>query len=389
MRRLAWDHSWSVLVPGSALALVVAATRAEHGRVGNENALTGSPAYLDKAGLARFQGVACQDSDVFMVSYPKCGTTWLHQILFCLLRMDEDGEFGGVPLDKLVGSSGQVYPDGVPSHRSDGRNGTESQRAAHAYAAPKKRAIFQVYSATRLPDEDESIRSPSFGGWSVEDLVAQPSPRLFSSHIKASNLPTSLFDSKARLVLCERSPKAALLSGYHFIVKLDAAAFPALRRWFRGGLDSHFDRFIAVPKALSEQGCIDRSLPDVRSEKESSDADDEAFGCGDFFSFHADLTRFSLALGPGRSHVVQYESLTTNFDAEVRSLAVFLNVELSDSKLAALRKRTSLWADLGAEPTVATARTGQAGDECLTVAQCAQLDKRAASSAAASAVCAR
>ena len=164
--------------------------------------------------------------------------------------------------------------------------------------------------------------------------------------------------------MCERSPKATLLSGYNFIEKLDAAAIPALRRWLRGGLDSHFDRFVALPS-------------------ECSNAEDDAFGCGDFFTFHADLTIFCLALGPGRAHVVQYESLKTNFDAEVRRLAVFLGVRLSDSKLTALRKRTLLWADLGAEPTVATARTDRrAGDECLTNAQCAQLDERVASLAA-------
>jgi hypothetical protein len=88
---------------------------------------------------------------------------------------------------------------------------------------------------------DQASSSPLFGGWSVEDLIAQPAPRLFSSHIKAANLPSALSasDSRARLVLCARCPKDALLSGYFFVEQLDAATFPALRQWFRGGTRSH------------------------------------------------------------------------------------------------------------------------------------------------------
>jgi hypothetical protein len=225
----AWDYSWSVVVPTATLSVGAGVLLAEHACEGNENSLRGAPAYLDRDGLARFQGAACRDDDVFMASYPKCGTTWCHQILFCLLRMDERGEFAS-PLDEMVGASGQVYPDGVSATRADGRAGAAAQRAA--VPPPVRRAIFPVDLAATATDE---LAPVFFGGWSVADLIAQPAPRLFSSHIKAANLPTSLASpgSQARLVLCTRCPKDALLSGYFFVEKLDCAKIPALRAWFR------------------------------------------------------------------------------------------------------------------------------------------------------------
>ena len=51
------------------------------------------PPYFVKEGLESFRAAQTIESDVVMVSYPKCGTSWLHQVLFCLLRMDEDGTF--------------------------------------------------------------------------------------------------------------------------------------------------------------------------------------------------------------------------------------------------------------------------------------------------------
>ena len=47
LRRVAWDRSWSVLVPGGVLAVGGGMVLAEHAQEGNENSLSGSPAYLD------------------------------------------------------------------------------------------------------------------------------------------------------------------------------------------------------------------------------------------------------------------------------------------------------------------------------------------------------
>ena len=41
-----------------------------------------APPYFCQSGLQAFQNMDTQPCDVIMASYPKCGTSWLHQILF-------------------------------------------------------------------------------------------------------------------------------------------------------------------------------------------------------------------------------------------------------------------------------------------------------------------
>lgn len=201
VRQVAWDYSWSVGVPTLSLVAGGCLVLSSHSGEGNERSLSGKPAYLDMQGLARFQGATFVQNDVFLVSYPKCGTTWCHQILFCLLRMDEAGTFGSWELDELVGASGQVYPDGVPAFRSDSRTGEESQRPARGAVACSD--VFPIYAcagddrpaaAASHSRERQQHAVPPFGGWSIEDLMHQPAPRLFSSHIKAGScvIPATL-----------------------------------------------------------------------------------------------------------------------------------------------------------------------------------------------------
>lgn len=83
--------------------------------------LSGVPPYFVKSGLEAFRAARMQESDVVMVSYPKCGTSWLHQVLFCLLRMDDTGQFAG-DVEAILGSKGQVYPDGIEAE-GEGQEG--------------------------------------------------------------------------------------------------------------------------------------------------------------------------------------------------------------------------------------------------------------------------
>jgi hypothetical protein len=142
--------------------------------------------------------------------------------------------------------------------------------------------------------------------------------------------------------------------------------------YYHPGLESYFARFIAEPPLLAAAGV-------------GGNGDDSSFGCGDFFTFHAELAALGLALGRERHHVVSYERLSSDFDSEVRSLAIFLEVPLGDAKLAALRVRTALGADLGSAHTVETARAGKVGGhrEHLSARHWAALDRRAAAAAAA------
>merc|ERR1719428_2495225 len=139
-----------------------------------------------------------------MASFHKCGTCWMHQIIFCLLRMDEKGNFPA-PLETMLGSASQVYPDALPLKRDEGCDGlTFTDTSPRMFEAPL----------------EDAVQDAGF-----EDLLAQQRPRLFSCHIRAENLPADLSE-RGRLVLISRNPKDALVSGFFFLRKLQEKRFP-------------------------------------------------------------------------------------------------------------------------------------------------------------------
>ena len=137
--------------------------------------------YHNQDGFDGFRTMQVEPDDVLCVSYPKCGTSWLHQIVFGLLRMDDDGEF---PADQsrpfTLGSKGQVYPDAV------GRRGGGGV----------------------------SVGAGIGGGYTLDDMLEQARPRLFTTHMRAPNLPS--LAQFGRLITIARNPKDALVSGYFF-----------------------------------------------------------------------------------------------------------------------------------------------------------------------------
>ncbi|XP_014349759.1 sulfotransferase 2A1 isoform X2 [Latimeria chalumnae] len=100
------------------------------------------------------------DEDIFNVTYPKSGTTWMQQIL------------------TLIHSNGDpTLSRSVPSWE---RVPWIEQRTAHGY------------------------------------LETRPSPRLITSHLPVQFFPKSLFHSKAKVIYTARNPKDTFVSLYHF-----------------------------------------------------------------------------------------------------------------------------------------------------------------------------
>ncbi|KAH8095804.1 sulfotransferase [Aureococcus anophagefferens] len=190
--------SWAptVVCTGLGLGAIVDLDHRE-----NPTNLAKKPAYYEASGAAAFKALTARDDDVFVASYPKCGTSFGHGIVYALLRMDDDGACGD---DGECGGRGQVYPDGVAAKRGD-----VERRAA-------------------------------FGAWSFEDLSAQRAPRLFTSHSKADALPATL---ALRGRYAARRPKDCLVSGFFFVRGLDAKPLYWLRRRYHD-LDSYFETFL-------------------------------------------------------------------------------------------------------------------------------------------------
>ena len=128
------------------------------------------------------------------------GTAWLATgeplpPRLLLHAVDDDGN--PVPGLPPLGAKGQVYPEALP------------------LAPPAPLAEGDA----PLPPM-EAMRRGIFGDYGFSDLVAQPSPRLFSTHLYGDMLPAALLDpteaGRGRLVLVLRNLKDVLASLHFF-----------------------------------------------------------------------------------------------------------------------------------------------------------------------------
>ncbi|KAF7031871.1 hypothetical protein CFC21_043125 [Triticum aestivum] len=109
-----------------------------------------------------------RDTDVFLATFPKSGTTWLKALLFATLRRTADG------------------PALAPL-------------AAHSPHQLIPFLEFQVFANGRIPD-----------------LSSLPAPRLLMTHIPSRSLPESVAASGCKVVYLCRDPKDCFVSLWHF-----------------------------------------------------------------------------------------------------------------------------------------------------------------------------
>uniref|UniRef100_A0A1I8M595 Sulfotransferase domain-containing protein n=1 Tax=Musca domestica TaxID=7370 RepID=A0A1I8M595_MUSDO len=108
------------------------------------------------------------DDDVWIVTLPKCGTTWMQELLWLVMN-DYDFETA--------------------------KNTNLEQRS------PFMEFDYMIHS-----DLDRSLKP-------IEDLKR---PRLVKSHLALPLLPSQIWDKKPKVVYVVRSPKDAFVSEYHF-----------------------------------------------------------------------------------------------------------------------------------------------------------------------------
>ncbi|KAL5721476.1 hydroxyjasmonate sulfotransferase [Ranunculus cassubicifolius] len=119
--------------------------------------------------LASQQHFVAQPTDIFLVTTPKSGTTWLKSIVFAITQRSS-------------------YPISDPNHPLLTNN-------PHALVP----FLHQLYSSKDLTSE------ASFN-----------SPRLFAEHVHYSMLPESVKASKCRIIYMCRDPKDVFVSMWHF-----------------------------------------------------------------------------------------------------------------------------------------------------------------------------
>eukprot|EP00419_Tripos_fusus_P076260 CAMPEP_0172902874 /NCGR_PEP_ID=MMETSP1075-20121228/169295_1 /TAXON_ID=2916 /ORGANISM="Ceratium fusus, Strain PA161109" /LENGTH=645 /DNA_ID=CAMNT_0013759563 /DNA_START=45 /DNA_END=1982 /DNA_ORIENTATION=+ len=228
-----------------------------------------------------------RDDDVVMCSLGKAGTTWVHKILFLLLHgLDEQGN----SIDATEGgvnANGQTYPEGLPLQRG--------------MPAPTDADAAQI----------EERRRKFFGEWAWPDLEGQSSPRLFSTHLFGQFLPAQLLaqEGTGKLIVVLRNLKDVLAS-LHF---------------FQGEAKDGWHGNEHGPGSLA------RFI-----------ADDCPNAYGSSFTWISEMDKVVEALQPtGRVCVVYYEALQLGLPMQVKRLAAFLGVSLSQAKLDALTAAVS------------------------------------------------
>lgn len=143
------------------------------------------PFFFKKESADAFYELETNESDVFLLSMAKAGTSWVTRILVLLLhQLDDDGT--AVPgKENFINSGMQAYPEGLP-----------------------------------LETPPEPL--PVFGNQTFPMLVEQPSPRLFVTHLCDMTAPflpkglTNTEDGKGRVVLVVRNLKDCLASLHYF-----------------------------------------------------------------------------------------------------------------------------------------------------------------------------
>jgi len=236
-------------------------------------------------------------------------TTWVTKILNSLLHdFDEDGNISeGYMDEKLPNRMGQTYPEAMPPTREIERQEMEEGKG-----------------------EMREKTKKAFGNFTMDELISQPSPRLFSSHLFGEKLlPKKLFDvsgdekgkrlvvdsdnirnGRGRLIVVVRNLKDTLVSLHHF------RGVPKDGWYGNEHGPGSFQRWVDLEN------------------------------CGNSFGNAFDWVKMSAdaidAVGPERSLVIYYESLKLNFDAQLQRINDFLGLpKLSDAKARAVCKACS------------------------------------------------
>ena len=184
----------------------------------------------------------------------------------------------------------------------------------------------------------------AFGDFTLEDLVNQPSPRLFVSHLFGKRyLPKELFDDdevdrkgKGRLIVIVRNLKDAMVSLHHF-------QGTAIDGWLGNehGPGS-FNRF------LNTDNCPNSYGSDFHWVKENAKAVQE--------------------IGSERALVVYYEGLMSNFCAQLKRINDFLGLgHLTDDKAKAIEEACAFETMSTSEMRCSPRSWGRSASQTLTL----------------------
>ncbi|XP_071550990.1 luciferin sulfotransferase-like isoform X2 [Panulirus ornatus] len=148
----------------------------------------------------KFAKFPVKQDDVWVITYPKSGTTWMQEVVWCLVR----------GFDHPAGS--QVLMRRFPFFEWD--------------------ALVAKDMEIGLGQEPDDPVIPG-NTWKI--IAAMPSPRTIKSHLQKPLLPKMLWEVKPKVVYVCRDPRDVCISYYFHSVKLDG---------YRGELSDFVELFL-------------------------------------------------------------------------------------------------------------------------------------------------
>ncbi|XP_030846020.1 sulfotransferase 1C2-like [Strongylocentrotus purpuratus] len=151
------------------------------------------PVFMPLSALKRVRKFECRPDDLFIVTFPKSGTTWVEQL--CLL-IQHDGDFS-----KLEGTH-----------------------------------VMKAVPFLEIVEDNRNPSSPPV----IDRAEKMASPRILKSHCHSPFLPEDIStdDPKAKVIYVARNPKDTAVSNYHFCHYIPP--LPSYDSW-----DMFFEEFLA------------------------------------------------------------------------------------------------------------------------------------------------
>ncbi|XP_070541049.1 sulfotransferase 1 family member D1-like isoform X1 [Ptychodera flava] len=236
------------------------------------------PGYVRKDLKEAIEKFECRDDDVYVVTYPKSGTTWAIEMVSLILN-NADTEYN-LSLEQMAR---------VPVLELR----TEFAQRIKFFFLIIYRLIFWL-----LPKDAQktmiNYRATLMASDGMKYLNSVTSPRLIKSHLPCNFFPGEALKKKCKIVYVLRNPKDTYVSYYYF----------HKNNWFHGYYDKSWSEFY--------QACVDKQLP-----------------YGDWFDHvlgwwkHKDEKNFCF---------LKYEDMKRNPRAAVETLSSFLEKDLSEEE---------------------------------------------------------
>lgn len=156
------------------------------------------PAEIDEH-LERIMDFEVAEDDVWVASFPKCGTTWTLQMVWSILSLDSS----------VAGS-----------------------HTGHIPSEAQVDQAFPYFELTGICTKELQAVLPN--SFTLCDEVTSR-PRLFKTHLMYDMLPAQVSSVKPRIIYVTRNPRDTCLSLYHYMKALQV---------YSGSFEDYFDAFL-------------------------------------------------------------------------------------------------------------------------------------------------